>query len=157
MRVQERRTKGSQVCVNVRKECRPNLSDTKRRKQLSISVWSQGRFWHNDMSSRHHYNTACHTTHVHVGVNLLQARTTKIQEWTMELHDVLQKQQLPRYQTRNILCPASSYGFISVPSMCPFHEERLRNLDLFIVQRLSNHTTEERLRVIQYSVYKEGH
>ncbi len=26
--------KGSQVCVNVRKECRPNLSDTKKEKAI---------------------------------------------------------------------------------------------------------------------------
>lgn len=38
----ERENKGSQVCVDVRTERRPNLSDRKRRKQLSISVQSQG-------------------------------------------------------------------------------------------------------------------
>lgn len=30
----EKENKGSQVCVNVRKECKPNLSDTKKEKAI---------------------------------------------------------------------------------------------------------------------------
>lgn len=57
---------------------------------------------------------------------------------------------------KNPTYPASSHYFISVLSMCRSHEELLSNLDQFIVQRFSNDTTEERLRVIQYSVHKES-
>lgn len=57
---------------------------------------------------------------------------------------------------KHLSYPASSYRFISVPTVCPVHEERLRNSDQFIVHWLSNDTTEERLRVIQCSVSKEG-
>lgn len=82
----------------------------KRRKQLSISVWSQGRFWHAAMSSRHHYNTLRRTGPVHVGVDLLQA-----QQQTQQIKKLIKKnpgvdcgakrthQLLTTYRTRNIL------------------------------------------------------
>lgn len=161
-RVQERRTKEARCLC----ECQEGKQVEfvryfkKGRKQLSISVKSQGRLWHTAMSWRHHYNMARHTRHVHVGVDLLQAQqpTQQIQfrsaQWSYVNAPIINTISA----VKHLSYPVGSYCFISVPAcMFPFHGERLRNVDQSIVQQLSNDTTVEQLRVTLYNVYKEGH
>ena len=77
----------------------------------------------------------------------------KFQERTAELSEYTETtiKLITDKQKNDPSCPAS---LIHVPFSM---NALLRNLDQFIVEQLSNDTTEERLGVIQYNVYKEGH